>query len=178
MYETVSAELTQFGLRVETGNNPIRVEGYKVTAFELWEQLGGKIPDFIAVPTSATGHVRGIFKGFRELLEAGYIKQLPKIIIVQAKNANPIVNAIKSGKNTIILVSHPQTVAGAIKSEKPLGGNGIIALARKYDWLAEDVTEEEIIESQVKLAQAGYFVEPSSATTLAAVKKLREAGKI
>jgi threonine synthase len=67
-------------LRIVSGNGPIRVEGYKFCAFELFEQLSGKIPDFIAVPTSACGHIRGLFKGFSELLEAGLIDKLRDIV--------------------------------------------------------------------------------------------------
>lgn len=44
-------------LRIVSGNGPIRVEGYKFCAFELFEQLNGQIPNFIAAPTSACGHI-------------------------------------------------------------------------------------------------------------------------
>ena len=59
----------ELGLRIVSGNGPIRVEGYKLTAFELFEQMQGEVPDYIAVPTSACGHIRGIFKGYRELYD-------------------------------------------------------------------------------------------------------------
>ena len=59
-----------------------------------------------------------------------------------------------------------------------MGGDEIIHKAYKYGWLAESVTEDEIIESQKLLAESGYFVEPASATPLYAIKKLRESGKI
>jgi threonine synthase len=47
------------------------VEGYKTVAFELYEQFGDRGPDFIAVPTSACGHIRGIFKGYQEFRPPG-----------------------------------------------------------------------------------------------------------
>ncbi|GAH90224.1 unnamed protein product, partial [marine sediment metagenome] len=50
--------------------------------------------------------------------------------------------------------------------------------AKKYNWLAESVSEKEILVSQRKLGEVGYFVEPASATSLYAVKKLFKAGKI
>ncbi|MDZ7796799.1 MAG: pyridoxal-phosphate dependent enzyme [Candidatus Marinimicrobia bacterium] len=50
--------------------------------------------------------------------------------------------------------------------------------AYRYEWLAEDVSEEEIILLQRTLAGSGFFVEPASATSLYAIKKLRESGKI
>jgi threonine synthase len=165
-------------LRVVSGNGPIRVEGYKMTAFEMYEQMEGEVPDFIAVPTSACGHIRGIFKGYRELKQAGLISKLPRMIIVQARNNRPIVQAIKEGKNQIIPFKDFHTIAESITTGNPMGGDELIDKAKKFGWLAEDVTEEEILLAQRKLARAGYFVEPASATSLYAVKKLRAAGKI
>jgi len=168
----------KLNLRIVSGNGPVRVEGYKLTAFEMFEQMKKNVPDYIAVPTSACGHIRGIFKGYRELYKAGIIKKLPRMIIVQAKNNSPIVSAIQQGKNKVIPFSNFHTIAEAITSGNPMGGNELIHKAAVYHWLAESVTEEEILNSQRKFGETGYFVEPASATSLFAVKKLREAGKI
>ena len=165
-------------LRIVSGNGPIRAEGYKLAAFEMYEQLEGGVPDFIAVPTSACGHIRGIFKGYRELMEAGLTGRLPRMIVVQAANVNPLVSAIREGRDRIVPVAGKETVAEAITSGDPPGGEEIILKARQFGWLAEDVTEEEILDAQRRLAGAGYFVEPAAATSLAAVGKLRAAGKI
>jgi threonine synthase len=165
-------------LRIVSGNNPIRVEGYKLIAFEMYEQMNGSVPDFIAVPTSACGHVRGIFKGYRELKEAGYIDKLPRMIVVQAANNSPVVTALKQGKQEVVPFTDFQTVAEAITTGNPMGGKEIIDKANRYGWLAEDVSEDQILHSQRRLAQSGLFVEPASATSLYAVKKLKASGKI
>lgn len=172
MKDMVIELASKHGVRVASGNNPIRVEGYKTEAFELFEQLDGEVPDFIAVPTSACGHIRGIFKGFRELHQAGLIDRLPKMIVVQAAANSPIASAIKSGSRTMIPFRNFNTIAEALSSGRPPGGEEIIAKAYKYGWLAEDAAEEEILEAQNQLACAGFFVEPASATTLAALRKL------
>jgi threonine synthase len=164
-------------LRIVSGNGPIRTEGYKLTAFEMYEQFEGRVPGFIAVPTSACGHIRGIFKGYRELREAGLTDRLPRMIVVQAANVNPVVSAIREGRDRVKPVAG-QTIAEAITSGDPPGGDEIVLKAKQYGWLAEDVTEEEILDAQRRLAGAGYFVEPAAATSLAAVKKLKAAGKI
>ena len=95
------------------------------------------------------------------------------MIVVQAENNSPIVKAIKSNKNEIVEERNFDTIAEAITSGSPYGGKEIIEKSYKYNWLAENVSENEIIESQKLLARDGLFVEPSSATTLNAVKKLR-----
>ena len=168
----------KFNLRIVTGNGPIRTEGYKLEAFEIYEQTKGKLPDYIAIPTSACGHIRGVFKGFLELKQAGIIHKLPKMIVVQAKNNSPIVSAIKQGKKQVIPFSNFHTIAEAITTGNPPGGDEIIDKATKYGWLAEDVSEEEILISQKMLAESGFLVEPATATSLYAIKKLRDNGKI
>lgn len=165
-------------LRIVSGNGPFRVEGYKLTSFEIYEQMNGAVPDYIAIPTSACGHIRGIFKGYKELFDAGLISKIPKMIIVQAQNNSPIVSAVKQGRKEVIPFTNIHTVAEAITTGNPMGGNEIIDKAYKYGWLAESVKEEEIIESQKRLAESGFFVEPASATSLYAIKKLSESGKI
>jgi len=166
------------GVRIVSGNGPVRVEGYKLTAFELYEQMEGRVPDYIAVPTSACGHIRGIFKGYRELLEAGLIRSLPRFIVVQARNNNPITGALKRGDGKIVPVTNIRTIAEAITSGDPPGGEEVLRKAQAYGWLGEDVSEEEILESQRRLAAAGFFVEPAAATSLAAVRSLVRSRRI
>ena len=129
MKKAVLGLAKEFNLRIVSGNGPIRAEGYKLTAFELCEQTRGELPDYIAVPTSACGHIRGLFKGFRELLAAGLIRRLPRMIVVQAANNSPIVSAIKQGAKHVIPFSNFHTVAEAITTGNPMGGDEIIAKA-------------------------------------------------
>ena len=136
------------------------------------------MPDYIAIPTSACGHIRGVFKGFVELKKAGYIETLPKMIIVQASGNAPLVNALEKGMNKPDIVDKPNTIASAITTGNPLGGEEIIEKAFKHNWLFEKVSEEEILEGQKLLAQEGIFVEPSAATLPYAIKKLIDADKI
>jgi len=178
MKREILAMAAATGLRIVSGNGPIRVEGYKLTAFELVEQMQFNVPDYIAVPTSACGHIRGLFKGYMELFKAGLISRLPKMIVVQAANNSPIVSAIKAGKKHLIPFSQIKTVAEAITTGDPPGGDEIIHKAGEYGWPAEEVTEEEILLSQKRLADSGFLVEPAAATSLYAVKKLRARGVI
>ena len=166
-YSEMKAEVLglarKLNLRIVSGNGPVRVEGYKLTAFEMWEQMAGAVPDYIAVPTSACGHLRGIFKGYRELMQAGLVRRLPKMIVVQARNNSPVVSAIRQGLDRIVPFSHVHTIAEAITAGNPQGGDEIVRKARDLGWPAEDASEEEILESQRVLARSGYFVEPASA---------------
>jgi threonine synthase len=178
MKQRVLALADDLGLRIVSGNGPIRVEGYKLTAFEMVEQLEGDVPDWIVVPTSACGHLRGIFKGYRELHAAGIIPRLPRMVIVQAANNSPIVSAVKQGSDHLIPFTDVHTIAEAITSGNPPGGDELIDKARTFGWLAEDVREEDILQAQRTLALSGFFVEPAAATGLSAVRTLVAAGTI
>jgi threonine synthase len=168
----------RFGLRIVSGNGPIRVEGYKMEAFELFEQLGGEVPDFIVVPVSACGHIRGIFKGYRELLAAGLISRLPRMVVVQAEANSPIASAMRTGSREIIPFRNFTTLAEALSSGNPPGGEEILVKARDFGWLPGEASEKEILESQRLYARAGFFVEPGTATTLAALRRLRVSGAV
>lgn len=162
-------------LRLTSGNNPIRVEGYKTTAFEIFEQLQF-VPDYISIPSSACGHIRGVFKGFQELTLAGITNKIPKMIVLQAEGNNPLVNAIQKNLSQIEPIKSPKTIASAITSGNPQGGQQILDLAKKYHWLAEEVNDKEILEGQIEMAKQGFFVEPASATSYYALKKLEQKG--
>jgi threonine synthase len=165
-------------LRVVSGNGPVRTEGYKFSAFEMYEQMDGAVPDFIAVPTSACGHIRGIFKGYLEMHAAGLVSRLPRMVVVQAANNSPLVTAFRRREPEPVPFRNVHTIAEAITTGNPMGGAEILDKAYRHDWLAEDVTEIEIVEAQRTLAREGFFVEPASATSLAAVRKLVGSGAI
>jgi len=165
-------------LRIVSGNGPLRVEGYKLTAFEMYEQMKGGVPDFILVPVSACGHIRGLFKGYRELFDAGYIDRLPRMVVVQASNNAPLAQPLQQGKKEVMPFTQADTIAEAITTGNPMGGEEIMDKARRFAWPAVDVSEKEILDSQAALARAGLFVEPASATSVFALKKLIDRGTV
>ena len=62
--------------------NPYFLHGVKTIAFEIWEQLGWKIPDNIIVPAGQGSLVLGCQIGFNELKVAEEIKKLPRIVLL------------------------------------------------------------------------------------------------
>jgi threonine synthase len=155
--------------------DPSRVEGYKVTSFEIYEQLGGEAPEFLFVPVSSGGHLLGLMRGFQDLKRAGWIRRIPRFIGVQARGCAPITRAFDRSRKTVSPVAHPKTVAHAIANPNPPGGKIVLKMLAETGGRMASVGDNEILRAQRLLAEyEGIFCDPGSATVLAAyLKKVR-----
>jgi len=163
-------------LSVMNSVNPYRIEGQKTNAYEIFEQLGFKVPDYVVLPVGNAGNISAIWKGFKELKEWGISGSLPRMVAVQAAGAQPIVEAFQSGRDSVIAVQ-PKTIASAINIGNPASWKKALAAIRDSKGTALAVTDEETIAARMDLASSeGIFVEPASAVPIAALKKLM--GKI
>jgi len=159
--------------------NPYRLEGQKSLAYEVCDQLNREPPDRVVVPVGNAGNISAIWKGFTEFHKLGLINKLPKMTGIQAEGAAPIARAIKDGKDEIMPINEPETIATAIRIGAPVSWKKAIRAINESGGTAETVTDEEILEAQKMLARAeGLFVEPASASSIAGLKKMFEAGKI
>jgi threonine synthase len=159
--------------------NPFRIEGQKSLGFEICDQLNQEAPDRIIVPVGNAGNISAIWKGFSEFHELDVVEALPKMTGIQAAGAAPIAQAIKNGKDTIVPVSAPETVATAIRIGAPVSWKKAMTAIRESDGTAETVTDAEILSAQKLLARVeGLFVEPASASSIAGLIKLVQNGII
>ena len=153
--------------------DPYRMEGYKLTAFEIWQGLGRRAPRYLFVPLSSGGHLLGLMRGFGDLEREGLIEAFPTVVGVQASGCAPLVRAFEAGRDTFERPAEVRTIAHAISNPSPPAGNAVLRMIRKRRGLLLDVTDEEMLEAQRELAgREGLFGQPESAATLAALKKL------
>jgi threonine synthase len=105
---------------ISTNKQPYRVEGYKAIAFEISEQFDWEPPDWIVFPTGGGEGVIGLWKGFNELVQLGWIKKVPRLIIVQAAGCAPLVKAFSDNEAE---VKNPwekaKTIAAGLKVPHP-----------------------------------------------------------
>ncbi len=162
-----------------TAFNPYTIDGKRLAAFEIWEQLGQKSPDSVWIPTGDGVILAGVAKGFRDLLGLGLIDRMPRMMAVQAEGSAALVNAFESGASEPEPVPGASSVADSIVVEAPR--NGILALReiRESGGRALAVSDAEILSTLALLGRlTGIFVEPSTAAAVAGLAKERRAGRV
>jgi len=146
--------------------NPWRLEGQKTGAFEIVDQLDGHAPDWHCLPVGNAGNISAYWLGYQQ-----YGKGLPRLLGGQAAGAAPLV----SGK----VVEKPETLATAIRIGNPARWRQAMQALDESGGIITAVTDEKILESWHLLAKTeGVFVEPASATGVAALKQQIELGEI
>jgi threonine synthase len=146
--------------------------------FEMLEQFGWEVPNYLVVPGGNLGNSSAFGKAFEELKHYGLIEKVPRMIIVQAEGANPFARLWNSGSRRLQATEHPETVATAIRIGNPRSWKKALRAIEFTDGLVIDVTDEEIGEAKIMIGRDGIGCEPASATTLAGLKKLTSLGKI
>ena len=158
--------------------NPFRIEGQKTGAYEIFEQLGRKIPDYVILPVGNAGNISAYWKGFSELKKWGITDKTPKMIGVQATGASPLTQLFRRGNDNLVKWDNPETVASAIRIGNPVSWRKALAAVRESNGQFLAVTDQEILQAQRDLASnEGIFVEPASATPLAAIEYLKDSFK-
>jgi len=163
--------------------NPFRLEGQKTIGFEILEAFHadyGRYPDRICLPVGNAGNTAALYKGFRELVQAGALdeREVPKLTGVQAAGAAPMVEAIESGTDGVRRWEEVETRATAIRIGNPVNAPKALPGIRNTGGTAVAVSDAEIAAAQRHLAAEGIGVEPASAASLAGLKTLRRSGVV
>jgi threonine synthase len=138
---------------VNSGANDDRLEGQKIAALEILEQLGG-LPDVLTLPYGGGGNTRAYARGFEE--GAG---SLPRLHPVQAED--------RSG-----------TVASAIRIVAPVHRAEAESAVARSGGSIVTVSDEAISEAWRLLGSAeGVFSEPASAAGIAGLSQFAREGE-
>lgn len=154
------------------GDYAFRVEGQKTAAFEIVDQLLFQSPDVIVIPIGCGTNIAAYAKGFFDYYQLGLIDKIPRLIGVQSQGACAVVNSFNQQLKTITPLTHTETIASAIAVANPVDGIKALDALYKTSGNAVSVTDQEILAAQQLLSiEEGFFVESSSATTVAALIK-------
>jgi threonine synthase len=158
--------------------NPYRLEGQKTPAFEIAEAFDWNVPDHLIVPGGNLGNSSALGKGFRELRDLGLVARLPRISVIQAAGANPLVRSIETSQGEALEPVKANTRATAIRIGNPASWRKAARVIQESGGWCLDVTETEIAIAKAELGAEGLGCEPASAVTLAGLKKLHAKGMI
>jgi threonine synthase len=165
---------------VSTLKEPYRVEGKKTMGYELWEQLGEKLPDVIFYPTGGGVGLIGMCKAFDEMQEMGWIgADRPRMVAVQAEGCAPIVKAWEAHRDKADFFPNAATMASGLRVPGPLGDQLILRMLKQTKGTALTVSDDEMLQAGKELAaREGIYAAPEGAATVSAVRKLVGSGWI
>jgi threonine synthase len=179
-HDVTEAALAAIGESFYASHNwqPFFIEGTKTLAFELWEQLGFRVPDNILVPTGYGSNILGLERGFDELEKSGEIATRPRLFAVQAENCAAFAAAWAAGEDRFVPFTARPTIADGIAAPKPVRIAEALAALHRSKGGVVSVAEEEIAPALAALGRHGLFVEPTAATAGAALTRLLGDGTI
>nr|WP_297448665.1 threonine synthase [Ferrovum sp.] len=185
LVQEISAEMP---VALVNSVNPYRLQGQKTVAFEIVEALG-TAPDYHVLPVGNAGNISAHWSGYCEAsgvqtAACGHCQgQCPYHGPTPLTARRPIMVGYQAAGSAPFLrggpVSHPETIATAIRIGNPMSWSLAWAAVRESGGWFDECTDAEILAAQVLLARTeGVFCEPSSATSLAGLFKDLKAGRI
>ena len=156
-----------------TGVNPFTTEGKKTVALEIAEQLGWRAPDVVAVSVGDGSIISGLYKGFSDLLELGWIETMPRLLGVQAEGSAALAKAFAQGiAPADMRRQRASTIADSIASELPRDRAKALRAVRCSGGGFVTVSDAAIGAAIPEFAQlSGVFAEPAAAAAYAGAKQ-------
>jgi threonine synthase len=163
-----------------TGYNPYMSEGKKTVSYEIAEQLGWEAPDVVAVSVGDGCIIGGVYKGFFDLVQLGWIDRMPRLIGVQSTGSDYLTQAWENGED--VLTKEPieaDTVADSISAELPRDRLKAMRAVRESGGAFVAVPDEEILAAMPEMARnSGVFGEPAGAAAWAGLRAAAERGLV
>lgn len=170
--------LTRLPIWLVNSVNPYRLEGQKTAMFEILEQLEWNAPDHVVVPGGNLANASALGKAALELRRWGLLDRLPRVSVVQAAGANPLVRSLRQTGGRELEPVRAETRASAIRIGNPASWKKAVRVLHETGGECLDVSEEDIALAKSRLGSEGVACEPASAAALAGAAKLARAGFI
>jgi threonine synthase len=158
--------------------NAYKQEGKKSIALETYEQLG-RAPDLMVYPVGMGETLLAGQRAWAALAATGRIEKAPRPVSAQSTEANTIAEAWRTG-GELGAKSIGYTVAeGTAVGDMGAKGRLTLRRIREQDGLAGDVSDDETLEMQRRLAQTeGLWIGPTGAVPLAVIARLAREGQV
>ncbi|HCF61986.1 MAG TPA: threonine synthase [Myxococcales bacterium] len=150
---------------------PYLAEGLKTAGLEIAEQLGERMPDWIAVGVGDGETLAALHKGLREMHALGLARSIPKLLGVQARACAPLVTAFESGA-ALVPTTSGSSAASRLCVEAPKAWRKALAAVRGSGGVLVAVDEAEIAEATRQTARLGAVAaDPSAACAIAGLRR-------
>lgn len=154
--------------------HPAFLLGQMTCAWEIWEQLGRRVPDWFIAPAGHGGCLLGVWRGFQHLFNSGITEKLPKLVAVQSEPYTALFEAFHAQLDKVIPATHVERIrAEGIAIAEPVRAPALLSAIRRSGGTVVAVTDDEVGEYHERMALRGLFVEPTSATVAAALDQIR-----
>lgn len=148
--------------------HPMFLQGTKTIAYEIWEQLGFTAPDNVVLVAGAGSQVLGCDIAFTELLAAGQIDRLPRLLVGQPEHWATIADAF-NGTDPASRGPRIPTIAEGASIATPVRLPETLEALRRSDGAAVAVPEQQIHDAVRAVAARGLYAEPTCAVAVAAL---------
>lgn len=151
------------------GSNCFGVQGYKTIAYEIYEEFGTDLPEYIFIPVSRGDLLWGIFEGFKEMRRFGYINALPKLVCVEPFKR---LSKVLEGEDYRKEFPGDYSLTGSI-GDTTVTYQSYVAV-RDSGGFAIDVPQDNVIDDVIQMAHLGMYLETSSSIVFSALKTAAE----
>jgi len=166
---------------VSTLKEPYRIEGKKTMGYELAEQLGWRLPDWIIYPTGGGTGMVGMWKAFEEMEAIGWLPpgRRPRMVTVQADGCAPIVRAFERGTEKAAPWEDAHTVADGLRVPRAIGDFLILRAIRESGGTAVAVSDRAMVEGMLEIGRLeGVSAAPEGGAALEALRVLQARGLV
>ncbi|HKS56510.1 MAG TPA: pyridoxal-phosphate dependent enzyme [Steroidobacteraceae bacterium] len=154
------------------GSNHFGLDGLKTIAYEIFEDIGGENLQVVIVPTSRGDLIWGLYEGFRQIVELGLLKKVPRLFAVEPF---PRISRVLAGEEftgsfpgetALVSIGGSTVTYQAIEPIRASGGGVVV------------VSDQDVVRDQRRLAGHGCYAELSSAASLTGLAALLQDGRI
>jgi threonine synthase len=166
---------------MSTLKEPYRIEGKKTMGYEVAEQLGWSLPDWIIYPTGGGTGMVGMWKAFEEMEHIGWLEpgRRPRMVSVQAEHCAPIVRAFEQGAERSEMWKDARTVADGLRVPKAIGDFLVLRAVRESGGTAVAVQDTDMVAGMRELGRReGISAAPEGGAALQALRQLLADGLV
>jgi threonine synthase len=185
--KVVEALADNYQVALLNSKNSWRIRGQESYAYEIAQwfdyDLKGKA---VLVPIGNAGNITAIMQGFLRLHDLQIIQELPRVVGVQSRHANPVFRYYAEAdpkKRVFVPVTVAPSVAQAAMIGHPVSMPRVIRLAQEYTRRAGagsmavvEVSEQEIMDSMLLANRCGHIACTQGGESLAGLRAAIKAG--